>query len=52
MLNSMNKKLRSTIWSVNDLAKHDQNLPVGVRNNLVKCIEKNHVNRLKKIVDK
>ena len=52
VLQSMNKKLRSTIWSMNDLGKHEQNLCRSTRNELVKCIEKDEVNKLRRLVDK
>lgn len=52
VLNSMNKKLRSTIWSMNDLGKHEQNLPQSTRNDLVKIIQKDDVNKLIKQITK
>lgn len=52
VLQSMNKKLRSTIWSMNDLGKHEQNLPQNTRNSIVKTIQKNDVNRLMAQVSK
>lgn len=51
VLGKMNKKLRSTIWSMKDLGKQEQHLPKSTRNDIIKCIEKDRAGKLQKIIN-
>lgn len=48
IISRLDKRMRSTIWSVKDLSKNDQDLTAGLRKRLVKFIERDRVAQLAK----
>lgn len=48
IISRLDKRMRSTIWSVKDLSKNDQDLTAGLRKRLVKLIERDRVAQLAK----
>lgn len=47
-IHRLDKRMRSTIWSVKEITKADQNLSSSLRERLVKIISKDRVGHLSK----